>query len=51
MTCDYCAKGEEADVKFKACSKCKDVCYCSRDCQVAHWKVHKKVCGDSSGLF
>ena len=26
------------------CSRCKLVWYCSRDCQVAHWKEHKKNC-------
>eukprot|EP01084_Bolivina_argentea_P295160 508090_1 len=23
--------------KFKKCSKCKDICYCSRKCQKIHW--------------
>lgn len=27
------------------CARCKKVKYCSRECQVAHWKLgHKKVC-------
>ena len=26
------------------CSRCKTVWYCSRECQVQHWKQHKKVC-------
>jgi len=26
------------------CSKCKQAWYCSRDCQLRHWKAHKAVC-------
>ncbi len=26
------------------CFKCKKVYYCSKECQVAHWPIHKKVC-------
>mmetsp|Transcript_86 Transcript_86/g.208 ORF Transcript_86/g.208 Transcript_86/m.208 type:complete len:401 (+) Transcript_86:110-1312(+) len=29
---------------LSACAKCKTATYCSRDHQVAHWKVHKRVC-------
>ncbi|KDQ11254.1 hypothetical protein BOTBODRAFT_463500 [Botryobasidium botryosum FD-172 SS1] len=29
-----------------ACSKCKLVGYCSKDCQSKHWKVHKSDCND-----
>jgi len=37
--CSFCFARAE-----KKCSKCKMVWYCTRDCQVKHWKVHKKVC-------
>ena len=26
------------------CVHCPDVHYCSKDCQLAHWKLHKSVC-------
>ena len=28
----------------KRCVKCLDIWYCSKDCQVANWKEHKKYC-------
>ena len=31
-------------VKFKNCSRCKAVIYCSRECQTAHYPEHKKLC-------
>ena len=31
-------------VKFKQCSRCLAVMYCSRECQVAHYPRHKKFC-------
>ena len=30
-----------AEVKFKKCSRCQVAIYCSRECQVAHYPVHK----------
>lgn len=26
------------------CARCRTVAYCSRPCQVDHWKVHKTAC-------
>ena len=31
-------------IKFKNCSRCKAVIYCSRECQVAHYPDHKRLC-------
>jgi len=29
---------------FKSCSQCGQAKYCSKDCQRAHWKQHKRSC-------
>ena len=42
--CANCGKGEEASINLKACTACKLVKYCSRDCQIAHRPQHKKAC-------
>ena len=31
-------------VKFKQCSRCRTVIYCSRECQTAHYPDHKPLC-------
>ncbi|KAF3910641.1 hypothetical protein ABW21_db0205225 [Orbilia brochopaga] len=35
---------------LKPCAKCKNSpateYYCRRECQKAHWKIHKKICGN-----
>jgi hypothetical protein len=31
------------------CNRCKHARYCSRECQVADWPIHKKVCPDFAG--
>jgi len=35
--------GGNEPAELKACSRCQKVYYCSRECQVAHWKTHKKI--------
>jgi len=42
--CANCGKGEEASNDLKACTACKLVKYCNRDCQIAHRSQHKKEC-------
>lgn len=45
-SCRYCesTRYEKPEAKFMYCSACKKVCYCSKECQSAHWKDHKLVC-------
>lgn len=47
LSCDLCKK---AIASIKRCGKCRVAAYCSRDCQVKHWKVHKRDCGRLGGL-
>ncbi len=44
-TCLYCKKPQsELSKPLKRCAKCQKGHYCSRECQVAHWKTHKVSC-------
>lgn len=46
-----CENKEDNDkIKFKNCSRCKIVCYCSVECQKAHWKEHKALCKPAESL-
>jgi len=38
--CDACGK----PTKGLACTGCKKTYYCDRDCQKAHWPIHRAVC-------
>ena len=40
--CFYCHNSISGPIKL--CSGCKKVCYCNRDCQKAHWKIHRQSC-------
>ncbi|PFH61460.1 hypothetical protein XA68_17291 [Ophiocordyceps unilateralis] len=42
--CIHCKKSPP-EVKLRNCAKCSSALYCSRDCQKADWKAHKKICG------
>ena len=44
ICCANCSKTQNNAPNLKLCAKCRATRYCSRDCQTAHWKVHKKVC-------
>jgi len=44
LSCANCGKGEENSINLKTCTACLSVKYCSRDCQIAHRKQHKKEC-------
>ena len=43
-TCANCGKGEESSGDLKACTACKLVKYCNRECQIAYRPQHKKAC-------
>lgn len=47
QTCDNCGK---TNAKSQ-CSRCKSVYYCNRECQIACWKKHKKICNSSPQAF
>ena len=43
FVCANCGSAGQMSGLMK-CGKCKMVRYCCRDCQLAHWKMHKPVC-------
>jgi len=43
--CLHCLKKVEGSSR---CSQCMTALYCSRDCQLKHWPVHKNICEDSN---
>ena len=42
--CVHCHNAATVDQPLKLCTKCQSVRYCSRNCQKAAWKAHKKQC-------
>jgi hypothetical protein len=42
--CGHCGSRERPNNKFKKCSACKVVYYCSRNCQKHNWSNHKTQC-------
>ena len=37
--------------KTKYCSRCRNVTYCSRECQVADWSEHKSACDHNAEII
>jgi hypothetical protein len=47
--CHHCLKTETLDsAMLMKCQRCKATYYCTRVCQVADWKRHKKMCKEMS---
>ena len=47
-TCGNCGRRSKEGETFNHCSRCKVVAYCSKACQVHHWKNgHKQACQDA----
>jgi hypothetical protein len=40
--CDQCLRFTD---KLAQCARCHEAVYCSRECQKAAWKMHKRICG------
>ena len=45
--CRGCSKPTEQP---KICERCRMAVYCSRECQVSHWPMHKKECNEHKHL-
>lgn len=44
--CANCQKEQQSESEpLQRCSRCRTTLYCSKDCQAADWKPHKRTCG------
>jgi len=45
-----CERCKQSGFDFKRCSKCRIVYYCSAECQLGDWKVHRTKCQASKPI-
>lgn len=43
-SCSKCNRQQQEGRPLQRCSRCEEVIYCSRECQVADWENHKPLC-------
>lgn len=43
-----CAQCRQQPDTLSRCARCRRILYCSRACQVAHWRVHRQDCNAAS---
>jgi hypothetical protein len=43
-TCPSCGVWDRTGKSHLRCSRCMLVYYCNKECQLAHWAEHKKIC-------
>jgi hypothetical protein len=43
-TCQNCLQRGGEDRKLSKCGSCGLTFYCSNECQIEHWKIHKNMC-------
>jgi hypothetical protein len=47
-TCANCGASESSSTPLKACGQCQVTFYCSKECQLKHWKSgHKQTCSSN----
>ncbi|KIK56575.1 hypothetical protein GYMLUDRAFT_263528 [Collybiopsis luxurians FD-317 M1] len=42
--CRNCKQEADAGKSWPLCKKCESVAYCSKDCQISDWPIHKPIC-------
>ncbi|KAI3607146.1 hypothetical protein WG66_008009 [Moniliophthora roreri] len=42
--CDYCNQEFPSPKNLQKCGRCQSVQYCSKQCQIAAWRIHKRGC-------
>ncbi|KAI0062879.1 hypothetical protein BV25DRAFT_1824917 [Artomyces pyxidatus] len=48
--CSYCSKNVGRD-NLRKCSRCKLTRYCSKDCQISAWRLHKSSCNATARML